>query len=148
MIQGIFENRKGIIFFITGLVVKIILHFPFIYFFHAYGPLLSTAVGLFVSNALIFRRIDKVVGINKTAVKKNIMGISILSLIMGLAVFVFEWVLSQVLPPVGRMSSLVHLLLVGSAGVMIYGYLTLWTRQLDRLIGAKADALRRKLHIS
>ena len=148
IIQGIFENRKGIIFFITGLVVKIILHFPFIYFFHAYGPLLSTAAGLFVSNALIFRRVDKVVGINKTAVKKNVMGITILALIMGIAVFALEIGLSQFLPPVGRIASLVHLVLAGSAGVLIYAYLTLKTRQLDKLIGAKADALRRKLRIS
>lgn len=148
IIQGIFENRKGIIFFITGLVVKIILHFPFIYFFHAYGPLLSTAAGLFVSNALIFRRVDKVVGINKTAVRKNIMGISILALMMGIAVFALEVGLSQVLPPVGRMASLIHLILAGSVGVLIYAYLTLKTRQLDKLIGAKADALRRKLRIS
>jgi len=148
IIQGIFENRKGIIFFITGLVVKIILHFPFIYFFHAYGPLLSTAAGLFVSNALIFRRVDKVVGINKTAVRKNIMGISILALMMGIAVFALEVGLSQVLPPVGRMASLIHLILAGSVGILIYAYLTLKTRQLDKLIGAKADALRRKLRIS
>ena len=148
IIQGIFENRKGIIFFITGLVVKIILHFPFIYFFHAYGPLLSTAAGLFVSNALIFRRVDKVVGINKTAVKKNMMGITILALMMGIAVFALEVGLSQVLPPVGRMASLIHLILAGSVGVLIYAYLTLKTRQLDKLIGAKADALRRKLRIS
>ena len=148
VIQGIFENRKGIIFFITGLVVKIILHFPFIYFFHAYGPLLSTAAGLFVSNALIFRRVDKVVGINKTAVKKTIIGISILALLMGIAVFALEFALSQVLPPVGRMASLVHLILAGSVGVLIYAYLTLKTRQLDKLIGSRADGLRRKLRIS
>ena len=148
IIQGIFENRKGIIFFITGLVVKIILHFPFIYFFHAYGPLLSTAAGLFVSNALIFRRVDKVVGINKTAVKKTIIGISILALLMGIAVFALEFALSQVLPPVGRMASLVHLILAGSVGVLIYAYLTLKTRQLDKLIGSRADGLRRKLRIS
>lgn len=148
VIQGVFENRKGIIFFLTGLAVKIIIHFPFIYLFHAYGPLLSTAFGLFVSNALIFRRVDKVIGINKIAVKKNVVGISILSLMMGLVVFVLEIGLSQLLPPVGRIASLLHLLTVGSVGVFIYAYLTLKTRQLDKLIGAKADALRRKLHIS
>ena len=76
------------------------------------------------------------------------MGISILALMMGIAVFALEVGLSQVLPPVGRMASLIHLILAGSVGVLIYAYLTLKTRQLDKLIGAKADALRRKLRIS
>lgn len=76
------------------------------------------------------------------------MGITILALIMGIAVFALEIGLSQFLPPVGRIASLVHLVLAGSAGVLIYAYLTLKTRQLDKLIGAKADALRRKLRIS
>ena len=91
---------------------------------------------------------DKVVGINKTAVKKTIIGISILALLMGIAVFALEFALSQVLPPVGRMASLVHLILAGSVGVLIYAYLTLKTRQLDKLIGTRADGLRRKLRIS
>ncbi|MGZ7223026.1 polysaccharide biosynthesis protein, partial [Streptococcus pyogenes] len=77
---------------------------------------------LFVSNALIFRRVDKVIGINKIAVKKNVVGISIFSLIMGLVVFVLEIGLSQLLPPVGRIASVLHLLTVGSVGVFIYAY--------------------------
>lgn len=148
VIQAIFENRKAILYFFIGLAVKSILQIPFTYLFHAYGPLWATGVGLAVTIVLIYQRVEQVVPINKAAIKKDTITIGFVSLVMGLAVWVFEVVLNQLMPPVGRMASLVHLILAGSVGVLIYTYLTLKTRQLDKLIGARADGLRRKLRIS
>lgn len=148
VIQAIFENRKGVYYFLTGLIVKSILQFPFIYLFHAYGPLLSTAVGFSVSIVLFFRKIQEVAPVNQSAIKKDALTISLVSLFMGLIVGLFELGLAQVYPPVGRIASLIHVVLVGPVGVFIYAYLTLKTRQLDKLIGARADSLRRKLRIN
>ncbi len=50
MIQALFQNRKAIIYFGYGVLVKLILQIPFIYLFRAYGPLLATTVGLDCSN--------------------------------------------------------------------------------------------------
>ncbi|WP_238599904.1 polysaccharide biosynthesis C-terminal domain-containing protein, partial [Streptococcus suis] len=46
VLQSIFENRRGIYYFIIGMLVKIILQIPMIYIFKIYGPFISTIIGL------------------------------------------------------------------------------------------------------
>ena len=65
MLQALFEPRKAILYFVYGLVVKIVLQIPFIYVFQAYGPLISTAIGLAVPIVLMYRRIHEVTGFNR-----------------------------------------------------------------------------------
>lgn len=148
VIQAIFQNQKAILYFTIGLVIKIVLQIPFIYLFHSYGPLWSTAVGLFVTVGLIYRRVEHVVPLNKAAIQRDTITISLVSLVMGLIVWILELALSYVLPPVGYIASAIHIVVVGMIGVVIYAYLTLKTHQLDKLIGARADSLRCRFHIS
>ena len=55
MIQALFQNRKAILYFGYGVLVKLILQVPFIYFFKAYGPLLSTTIGLMIPIVLMYK---------------------------------------------------------------------------------------------
>lgn len=148
VIQAIFENQKAILYFLIGIIVKSIIQLPFIYLFQAYGPLWATGVGLAVTTFLIYHRVEQVVSVQKEAIKKDTVMIGIVSLVMGVVVWMLELGLSRVLPPVGRTASVIHIVVAGSVGVLIYGYLTLKTRQLDKLIGTRASRLRKKLHIS
>lgn len=148
VIQALFENRRAIFFFVLGLLVKIILQIPFLYFFGVYGPLLSSAIGLAVTVYFFYRRINRVISLEEKRIQKDLVTISFVTLVMGLVVALVEWGLSRVMPPTGYVSSAVHLAISGGIGVLIYMLLTLKTRQLDKLIGGRADALRRKLHIS
>lgn len=148
VIQAIFENQKAILYFLIGIIVKSIIQLPFIYLFQAYGPLWATGVGLAVTTFLIYHRVEQVVSVQKEAIKKDTVMIGIVSLVMGVVVWMLELGLSRVLPPVGRTASIIHIVVAGSVGVLIYGYLTLKTRQLDKLIGTRASRLRKKLHIS
>lgn len=148
VIQAIFENQKAILYFLIGIIVKSIIQLPFIYLFQAYGPLWATGVGLAVTTFLIYHRVEQVVSVQKEAIKKDTVMIGVVSLVMGVVVWMLELGLSRVLPPVGRTASIIHIVVAGSVGVLIYGYLTLKTRQLDKLIGTRASRLRKKLHIS
>lgn len=148
VIQALFENQKAILYFLIGIIVKSIIQLPFIYLFQAYGPLWATGVGLAVTTFLIYHRVEQVVSVQKEAIKKDTVMIGIVSLVMGVVVWMLELGLSRVLPPVGRTASVIHIVVAGSVGVLIYGYLTLKTRQLDKLIGTRASRLRKKLHIS
>lgn len=148
VIQAIFENQKAILYFLIGIIVKSIIQLPFIYLFQAYGPLWATGVGLAVTTFLIYHRVEQVVSVQKEAIKKDTVMIGIVSLVMGVVVWMLELGLSRLLPPVGRTASVIHIVVAGSVGVLIYGYLTLKTRQLDKLIGTRASRLRKKLHIS
>lgn len=148
VIQAIFENRRAVIYFAIGILIKVILQLPMIYLFQVYGPFLSTLVSLTVMLYLFYKRIDAVLGVDEGLIVKDIVTISWISLVMGGIVWLLELLLNHLLPAGGYLSSFVHLLLSGGVGVLIFVILTLKTRQLDRLIGSRADLLRRKLKLA
>lgn len=145
VLQSIFENRRGIYYFIIGMLVKIILQIPMIYIFKIYGPFISTIIGLGIMIYLFYRRIDQVLLINKKAVYKDIITISWISVIMGLFVLISELILNLFIPATGYISSFIHLFISGGFGIVIFVFLTLITRQIDRLIGHRAQKMRNKL---
>lgn len=145
VIQAIFENRRAVIYFAIGILIKVVLQLPMIYLFQVYGPFLSTLVSLTVMLYLFYKRIDAVLGVDEGLIVKDIVTISWISLVMGGIVWLLELLLNHLLPAGGYLSSFVHLLLSGGVGVFVFVILTLKTRQLDRLIGGRADLLRRKL---
>ncbi|HEM4130297.1 TPA: polysaccharide biosynthesis protein [Streptococcus suis] len=148
VIQAIFENRRAVIYFAIGILIKVVLQLPMIYLFQVYGPFLSTLVSLTVMLYLFYKRIDAVLGVDEGLIVKDIVTISWISLVMGGIVWLLELLLNHLLPAGGYLSSFIHLLLSGGVGVLVFVILTLKTRQLDRLIGSRADLLRRKLKLA
>ncbi len=147
MLQALFEPRKAILYFVYGLVVKIVLQIPFIYVFQAYGPLISTAIGLTVPIVLMYRRIHEVTGFNRQGLRRSILLMTLLALIMGVVVAIAAYGLHFAISPTTRLGSVVYIALVGAIGVLVYGFLTLATHLLDKLIGTRAKTLRQKLHL-
>ncbi|HFI0405445.1 TPA: oligosaccharide flippase family protein [Streptococcus suis] len=148
VIQAIFENRRAVIYFVIGMLIKVVLQLPMIYLFQVYGPFLSTLISLSVMLYLFYKRIDAVLGVDEGLIVKDIVTISWISLVMGGVVWLLELLLNYMLPASGYLSSFVHLVLAGGVGVLVFVFLTLKTRQLDRLIGSRADMLRRKLKLT
>ena len=147
MIQALFQNRKAIIYFGYGVLVKLILQIPFIYLFRAYGPLLATTIGLIVPIILMYQHIRQVTGLNQTSLFKRSLLIGILTAVMALLIAIVEVVLGFVFHPSGRISSMLYLVIIGGLGIAIYGAMVLRVRLLDRFIGEKAQTLRQKFHI-
>ncbi|MGT2846900.1 putative polysaccharide biosynthesis protein [Streptococcus massiliensis] len=147
MIQALFQNRKAIIYFLYGVVVKLVLQIPLIYLFKAYGPLIATTIGLIVPIVLMYQEIRAVTGLNPKNLVKRTLLTSILTFIMIVFVLIAELLIGLVFHANGRISSMIYLLLIGGVGVVIYGGLALRVRLLDRFIGSKASQLRRKFRI-
>lgn len=147
MIQALFQNRKAIIYFGYGVLVKLILQIPFIYLFRAYGPLLATTIGLIVPIILMYQHIRQVTGLNQTVLFKRSLLIGILTAVMALLIAIVEVVLGFVFHPSGRISSMLYLVIIGGLGIAIYGAMALRVRLLDHFIGEKAQTLRQKFHI-
>ncbi|HEM6190576.1 TPA: polysaccharide biosynthesis protein [Streptococcus suis] len=147
VLQSIFENRRGIYYFIVGMLIKIILQIPMIYMFKVYGTFISTIIGLGTMIYLFYRRVDYVLDIDKKAVIKDIVTISWISVIMGIVVLLSELILNLFIPVTGYVSSFIHLLISGGLGIVIFVFLTLITRQIDRLIGSRAQKLRKRLKL-
>jgi len=148
MIQALFQNRKAILYFGYGVLVKLILQVPFIYLFKAYGPLLSTTIGLMIPIVLMYKEIHQVTHFNRKTVFKRSLLTAILTLIMLLVVLVAGFILGLVIKPNGRVTSMIYVSLIGGVGIVVYGGLGLRLRFLDRFIGSKAASLRNKFHIS
>lgn len=148
MIQALFQNRKAILYFGYGVLVKLILQVPFIYLFRAYGPLLSTTIGLMIPIVLMYKEIHRVTHFNRKIVFKRSLLTAILTLIMLLVVLLSVLIFSFVLKPNGRVMSMIYVALIGGVGIVVYGGLGLRLRFLDRFIGSKAASLRNKFHIS
>ena len=148
MIQALFQNRKAILYFGYGVLVKLILQVPFIYFFKAYGPLLSTTIGLMIPIVLMYKEIHVVTKFNRKTVFKRSLLTAILTLIMLLVVLVAGFILGLVIKPNGRVTSMIYVAVIGGVGIIVYGGLGLRLRFLDRFIGSKAASLRNKFHIS
>ena len=148
MIQALFQNRKAILYFGYGVLVKLILQVPFIYFFKAYGPLLSTTIGLMIPIVLMYREIHVVTKFNRKTVFKRSLLTAILTFIMLVVVLLSALILGFVIKPNGRVTSMVYVALIGGVGIVVYGGLGLRLRFLDRFIGSKAASLRNKFHIS
>ena len=148
MIQALFQNRKAILYFGYGVLVKLILQVPFIYVFKAYGPLLSTTIGLMIPIVLMYKEIHQVTHFNRKTVFKRSLLTAILTLIMLLVVLVAGFILGLVIKPNGRVTSMIYVALIGGVGIIVYGGLGLRLRFLDRFIGSKAASLRNKFHIS
>lgn len=148
MIQALFQNRKAILYFGYGVLVKLIFQVPFIYLFKAYGPLLSTTIGLMIPIVLMYKEIHQVTHFNRKTVFKRSLLTAILTLIMLLVVLVAGFILGFVIKPNGRVTSMIYVALIGGVGIIVYGGLGLRLRFLDRFIGSKAASLRDKFHIS
>ena len=149
MIQALFQNRKAIVYFLYGVVVKLILQIPLIWLFRAYGPLLSTTIGLIVPIVFMYREIRDITGLNPQNLIKRSLLTCILTLLMIVVIALADLLLGFFFHPAGRVSSMIYLVLIGGVGIAVYGGLDLSVRLLDRFVGeAKASSLRRKFHIS
>ena len=147
MIQALFQNKKAILYFFYGVLVKLSLQVPMINLFHAYGPLISTTVGLLLPIFFMFREIRKVVGLNPKNLLKRMLLSMILTIAMVILVLLVEYLLSFIFQPTNRMYSFIYVAAVGGVGMIVYILLSLKVRLIDRFIGQKADSLRQRLRM-
>nr|WP_243673937.1 polysaccharide biosynthesis protein [Lentilactobacillus kisonensis] len=64
VMQGLSQNKRAVKFFLVGTIVKLIFQWPCIYYLGAFGPLVSTGIGLCVTNWLIIRSLNRQLDLN------------------------------------------------------------------------------------
>lgn len=149
MLQAMFRNRKAVLYFVYGSIAKIVLQLPSIAIFHSYGPLISTTIGLIIPNVLMYRDICQVTGARRKIILKRTILVTILTLVMFILVGFLQWMIGFVFQPSGRFWGFLYVLLIGAIGGGLYGFMSLYTRLLDKVIGQeKADRLRARLKLS
>ena len=149
MLQAMFRNRKAVLYFIYGSLAKIVLQLPSIAIFHSYGPLISTTIGLIIPIVLMYREICQITGARRKIILKRTILVTILTLVMFILVGFLQWIFGLVFHPTGRFWSFIYVALIGTIGGGLYGFMTLYTRLLDKVVGQeKANQLRARLKLS
>lgn len=148
MLHAIFESKAAVRHFLYGLLVKLLTQLPLIWLLGAYGTVLSTALGLLVPLVFMFKHLHGKTYFNQNLLVKNTQQIAINTLWMALPVAVLVWSLGFFLEPSNRLVAVIYLILAAFLGGSIYTYLSLKTRSLDALLGARAEGLRQKLKMN
>lgn len=148
MLHAIFESKAAVRHFLYGLLVKLLTQLPLIWLLGAYGTVLSTALGLLVPLVFMFKHLHGKTYFNRQLLVRTTLKISQNTLVMSLVIAFINGLLGLVYKPAGTLSSALYLSLFGLLGGLIYGYLSLKTRSLDALLGARAEGLRQKLKMN
>ncbi|MGK0606007.1 putative polysaccharide biosynthesis protein [Enterococcus gilvus] len=146
-LQGISHSRIAVRYWAAGLLLKVVLQVPLIELFEVYGPLLATVIGLSLTCGLCLWKLRRVVRANYKLAFRRCVLILILTLVMLVAAFIVRQLSYLVFDPSLRWSALMVCLVTGGIGSLLYFYLTLKIRLVDKLVGPQAKKWRRRLRI-
>ncbi|OFR90732.1 polysaccharide biosynthesis protein [Lacticaseibacillus zeae] len=146
IMQAVHHSKQAILYFLIGLIFKVLVQVASVGIFQVYGPLIATGIGFAVSSALMTRRLKIDFQIKLHNLVKFVIGVSLLVTIMAIVVWLSIYFCYQLLGVSGR-SSLFILFVGALTGSLIYGLLTLKTRAADAAFGFSLDELRRRLRV-
>ena len=147
LLQAMFMNRQLLVELAIGFIVKILIQYPCIRLFEIYGPIVSTTIAFFVTDALILRSISKTADINVDLMCRRLLLVIVMSMLMGAGTLAMRQLLYIFLSPATRLGAVLIFGLCMIVGIGIYGYLILKTRIGDVLLGSRIGNLRLRLRI-
>lgn len=148
MMQGISENKRMMSYLGIGVILKLVLQVPCIWLSQGLGPLLATGIAMMVVNYLILHSFNMEFSLHFNDMARPTNQILAFSIVMFVVVRAFTWVLGLFISPYGRYTAFIILVLAVILGIAVFAYLALRSRLADRLLGGRADMLRRRLHIA
>lgn len=141
-------TRPAIKALLTGLAVKVVSQVLFVAWLGPYGMLLSAMSGFLVSCGMMMIIMHNHTHYSATRLFRRTLLILIISLVMGAGTLLTKFGLDFFIDYNSRFESLASLAVLAAVGILIYGFLALKTRLADRLVGAKAASVRRKLRMN
>jgi O-antigen/teichoic acid export membrane protein len=145
ILQGINRQRFTLLSFLVGFITKIVLNVPLIYLFQTEGAIWATAIGYGISVSLNLWAIKHFAHYSFTLVKRRAIFISAMNVIMGIAAFVSLKLISPLFHFSSKFQSLIVVCIAGTIAVLVYVYIGLRSKLMDRLFGQKVTKLRNKL---
>ncbi|USS91350.1 polysaccharide biosynthesis protein [Fructilactobacillus carniphilus] len=152
VMQGVSQNRRAVKYFVIGTIAKVLTQFPLVYWFGAFGTLMSTVVGFTVANGLIIYSLNRDFGFEGKKMLNDSARLIAYSLAMYvitlIAVYALNFLVGLFANPFSSLMSLVVTALAALIGASVYLYCTLKSRIADEVLGARVARLRTILHIS
>ncbi|HHY72622.1 MAG TPA: polysaccharide biosynthesis protein [Bacillus bacterium] len=145
ILQGINQQRFAVYGMFAGLLVKLILNFPFIKLFEIYGVIWATGIGFFISIVFNFWAIKKYANFRFKFTIRRSMLISIFVCMMVVVVQLVLWLLSFMIHyENGRTQSILVLVLSITAGAGVYLYLSMQSGLAGKVLGYRFKFLQKE----
>ncbi|WP_429970785.1 putative polysaccharide biosynthesis protein [Fructilactobacillus sp. Tb1] len=151
IMQGVSQNKKAVKLFAIGTLAKFITQYPLVYFFGAFGTLMSTMIGFFLANWLMIKALKQEFGMEEDKLQSESVLIILYSVVMYFAalaaVYGLNWIFGLFTTPYSSIVSLIVTIIAAGVGGIVYAYFMLKTRVADQVLGARVGRLRTKFKI-
>lgn len=132
---------------VLGLLLKLLIQYPFIGHFGVYGMLFTTIISFTVINIALLALIHQKININLQFLARRVLLIILMSIIMAIVVWIINSLMGMIFNPESRLFALIRMGISALFGVVVYGYMALKTRLADHLLGERVTSLREILGI-
>lgn len=122
IIQSLGEHRLALSYFSYGLVAKMVLQMPCIYFFEGDGANLASTISFGLITVLAYKRLANIYEIRPLFyVRRNIGRVFGGCLVMGGVCYLVGLILQNYLDFSSWMASLLYSMIIASIGILVYG---------------------------
>ncbi|MGO4937070.1 oligosaccharide flippase family protein [Fundicoccus sp. Sow4_H7] len=147
VLQSMNFRRIAVRYLLIGLVLKVILQFPFVALLHANGAQLATLFAFLITTVLMWIKIHSTIIIDYVSLAKDLVVIVASTALMGISTSLWNTVFDMMFGPVGRLLTFVKIMLVVLIGMLVYlGIMALFGK-LDILIGNRYKNLQDKMQV-
>lgn len=144
ILQGINRQNFAVVSLGVGVLIKLILNIPLIYFMQAKGAIIATGLAVSTASLLNLWKIHQVVQLPVRQLIKRTVLIGIFTLIMTGTILILKWLLQMVIfDGASRLSLLAELLILAGAGGYIYLWFSYKSTLLERVLGGRVRLFER-----
>ncbi|MBD3949923.1 oligosaccharide flippase family protein [Tuanshanicoccus lijuaniae] len=147
ILQSMNYRRLAIKYLAIGLLVKVILQFPFVALFHAHGALASTLIAFLVTSGLMLWKIHQLVSLDFKAMLPDTVIIVTAAVLMALSAGFWNVSFNALFGPVGRLVTFIKILVTVLLAAVVYGGVLALFGKLSLVIGNKHQDLQEKLRM-
>lgn len=141
ILQGIDYQRKTMMAFSIGILVKLLSNIPLLYLFGGHGAVIGTILGYAVSDAIMVYCIIKYTHFEYIKTRNVIIRILLYSLIMAAVVTIARLLLTSFIPGQSYMKSLLIVIFCGSLGGISFLWLSLRDTVTSNILGTQLQRI-------
>ena len=141
ILQGIDYQRKTMIAFSVGILVKVLVNTPLLHLFGGHGAVLGTILGYLVSNVIMLYCIIKFAKFKIGETAKTVLLITIYSAAMSAVVIALKAILKWLIPGQSYIESLLIVCICGVAGGLVYLLFVLTSGLASHILGDRIQRL-------
>lgn len=132
---------------VLGLLLKLLMQYPFVSQFGVYGMLITTIIAFAAIVVTLAVFIHRKIDLNWNFIGRRMLLIILMTVAMAMVVFLVNTIFGQFVSADNRLMAVVRMGVSALAGVAVYGYLALKTRLADKLLGDNIAKIRNILRI-